>query len=249
MSQATIGASAVNLNDLLSHYGRVTATGAMREVDRAIRAFSEGHMREMPTPPLGPGDIAPDVLLSDEGATAAAPKTLSSLLASGPVVLKFYRGRWCPYCTLELRAWQRELDRLAALHGRLVAISPQCRAETESTRQRDELTMMLASDPGNEIARQFGIAYDVRLAEQQLMQTLGVDLAVINEPASGSLGGGWSLALPALYVIGQDRRIAFSFVAADYRSRAEPGDVIAVVAALDASGRLNRPGRAPGSCE
>ena len=34
---------------------------------------------------------------------------LQSLLRQGPVVLVFYRGSWCPYCSLHLRGFQRAL--------------------------------------------------------------------------------------------------------------------------------------------
>lgn len=210
----------MNLKDLLSHYGRVMPAGVEREVDRAIRAFGERHLREMTAQPLGRGDSAPDVTLSDLG-------RLSSLLSVGPVVLKFYLGRWCPYCTLELRAWQRSLEALEGLGARLLAISPQDPAETESTRRRDRLTMPLISDRDNAVARRFGIAYPLCAEEQGLMLSVGVDLAVVNRGASG-----WSLPLPALYVIGRDRRIAYSFVAADYRHRAEPEEVMAAICAL-----------------
>lgn len=238
----------MNLNDLLTHYGRNMAAGATRDIDHAIRALGESHRRAMAVPPLRQGDTAPDVLLYDGGAPSAVPRRLSSLLASGPVVLKFYRGRWCPYCTLELRAWQRSLDSLAGFVGQLVAVSPQSRAETELTRLRDGLTMTLSRDPGNDMARQFGIAYDLLAQERELMRSLGIDLSVINEPNLAGHGGGWWLALPALYVVGQDRRIAFSFVDVDYRNRAEPGDVIAALGALGPARRLTRPGQAPGSC-
>lgn len=210
----------MNLKDLLSHYGRVMPAGVERDVDRAIRAFGERHVREMSAQPLGRGDLAPDVALPGAG-------TLSSVISAGPLVLKFYRGRWCPYCTLELRAWQRSLERLEALGVRFLAISPQDPAQTESTRRRDGLTMPLISDGDNAVAKRFGIAYPLSAEEQRLMRSVGVDLALINRAA-----GGWSLPLPALYVIGRDRRIAYSFVNGDYCNRAEPEDVIAAIRTL-----------------
>ena len=254
MGETATGAHAVNLNDLLAHYGRVMPAGAVRDVDRAVRSFGARHLRDMAKPPLGPGDAAPDVWLVDKGASidgswasdgsvsGGKPALLSTLLASGPVVLKFYRGRWCPYCTLELRAWQRSLERLDRLGARFIAVSPQKRTETESTRLRDGLTMPLVRDPDNNIARQFGIAYTLLAEERRLMRSMGTDLAAVNGPDEARNGGAWTLALPALYVIGQDGRIAYRFVDADYRNRAEPEAVMAAIAALGLSRRVPAPG-------
>ena len=53
------------------------------------------------------------------------PVSLADLLRRGPVVVTFYRGGWCPYCNIQLRAYQAVLPQIAALGARLVAISPQ----------------------------------------------------------------------------------------------------------------------------
>jgi peroxiredoxin len=46
---------------------------------------------------------------------------VGTLLKRGPVVLTFYRGGWCPYCNLELRAYQRVLPEITATGASLVA--------------------------------------------------------------------------------------------------------------------------------
>ena len=65
---------------------------------------------------------APDFTLPD---ALGQPVTLSQLLTQGPVIIIFYRGEWCPYCNLELRAYQKALPQLQELGATLVAISPQ----------------------------------------------------------------------------------------------------------------------------
>ena len=47
----------------------------------------------------------------------------SDLLALGPVVLKFFRGRWDPYCVTELEAWRELYPRVRELGGLMVAVS------------------------------------------------------------------------------------------------------------------------------
>src|SRR5271157_3292511 len=61
---------------------------------------------------LKAGESAPDFTLPD---AYGKPVTLSALLAHGPVVLTFYRGDWCPFCNLTLRAYQKILPEINTL--------------------------------------------------------------------------------------------------------------------------------------
>lgn len=68
------------------------------------------------------GDDAPPFSLKNVADETVA---LRDLLAQGPVVTVFYRGEWCPFCDLTLRAFQHALPEIAARGATLVAISPQ----------------------------------------------------------------------------------------------------------------------------
>ena len=92
---------------------------------------------------LKEGAQAPDFTLPDALGSAV---TLSHLLAQGPVVITFYRGEWCPYCNLELHAYQQALPQLRALGATLVAISPQTPDHSLSTVEKIELTFAVLSD-------------------------------------------------------------------------------------------------------
>lgn len=70
---------------------------------------------------LKEGDRVDDFILPD---AHGAPVRLRSLLETGPVVISFYRGGWCPYCNIELRGLERALFEIKALGASLVAISP-----------------------------------------------------------------------------------------------------------------------------
>ena len=56
------------------------------------------------------GDQMPQCRL--EAADGVAVDTVE-LLRHGPLVISFYRGGWCPYCNLELKAYQGALARIA----------------------------------------------------------------------------------------------------------------------------------------
>ncbi len=84
---------------------------------------------------------------------------LQQLLARGPVVISFYRGLWCPFCNLELRALQNALPEINAFDASLVAISPQTPNNSLSTAEKHNLTFEVLSDVGNKVAKQFGLVY------------------------------------------------------------------------------------------
>ena len=176
---------------------------------------------------LSIGVRAPDVSLPD---ALGQRVRLSELWRPGPLVVIFYRGGWCPYCNLELRAWQQRLADLRHLGASLVAISPQTPDNSLSTAEKNELAFPVLSDSTLEAAEAFRIAFELAPELVELYGRVGNDLPVLNG------NGRWVLPMPATYVIDQDGRIVFSHVEADYRERAEPADVMAAVAqALDAA--------------
>ena len=175
------------------------------------------------TSALQVGALAPDLTLPD--ATGRLVR-LADLWQQGPLVLIFYRGGWCPYCNLELLAWQQHLGILASHGARLVAVSPQTPNGSLSTAEKNELAYPVLSDSSLTAATGFGIAFEMPQALIDLYTKVGNDLAVLNG------NGRWVLPLPAAYVIGPDGRIAYAHIEADYRLRAEPADVVAAVAHL-----------------
>jgi peroxiredoxin len=168
------------------------------------------------------GDAAPAFELPD---ASGATVSLASLIAQGPVVVTFYRGGWCPYCNLQLRAYQERMDRFQELGATLVAISPEVPDETLSTKEKNELAFHVLSDKGNAVADAFGVRY--RLPDDLVNAFKGrLELERLNGDDS------WTLPLGATYVIGRDGTIAYAYLSADYRERAEPADVEAALVAL-----------------
>lgn len=167
------------------------------------------------------GSKVPDLTLPDALNQAVR---LSALWQRGPLVLIFYRGGWCPYCNLELRAWQQQLPALKHMGAQLVAVSPQTPDSSLSTAQKNELAFPVLSDSALQAATAFGVAFEMPPALVELYSRAGNDLPVLNG------NGRWVLPVPATYVIDRDGRIAYAHVDADYRDRAEPADVLAAVA-------------------
>lgn len=151
-----------------------------------------------------------------------------ALLAQGPVVLAFYRGAWCPYCNLELRALQQALPEMQALGATLVAISPQTPDASLSTAEKNELAFEVLSDVGNQFARACGLVFTLANELRPIYTGFGIDVPAHNGDDT------FELPLPATYIVAQDGSIAHAFVDADYTLRMEPAEIIAALQKLKA---------------
>jgi peroxiredoxin len=172
---------------------------------------------------LKTGDLAPDFNLPNPSRRLVS---LAGLLRRGPAVVTFYRGGWCPYCNLQLRAYRQILGEITALGARLVAISPQLPDGSLSTAEMNGLGFDVLSDLGNRAARSFGLVY-------ALPDELRAALTANNKALPGINGDdSWELPVPATYVIAPDRRIVLAEIELDYRQRLEPDAIVAALRAL-----------------
>lgn len=141
-------------------------------------------------------------------------------------MLCFYRGAWCPYCNLELRAWQQHLPELERLGATLVAISPQTPDASLTLAEKHALAYPVLSDLGNVVTRRFGIVYTVDERMRAVLEGFGVQLPTYNGDST------FELPAPATYLVGRDATIVGAWVDADYRRRAEPTAVLNRVRAI-----------------
>jgi peroxiredoxin len=189
--------------------------------DRSIRDLVD---QGVPTGTIAVGHTLESFTLRDAG---GAPVTLDEVVETGPAVIVFYRGGWCPYCNLALRTYQRELlPELAAFSSRLVAISPQSSDQSLSTAEKAELDFTVLSDPGNRVAKKIGIVFQQADEVLAAQRKLGLDLAQVN--AEGST----QLPRPTVLIVDQDRKVRFVDVQPDYTARTEVDDILAALACL-----------------
>ena len=169
------------------------------------------------------GQSAPAFTLPD---AAGQPVALAELLRSGPVVLVFYRGNWCPYCSVQLRAYNQVLDQFQAHGATLVAVSPQTPDLTRLTAEETELRYPVLSDAGNAVARQYGLAYRVGDSVYNTLYSVGINLADYNGDESGEL------PLTGTFVIAQDGTIAWAHTEANFKQRPDPALLLDALANL-----------------
>lgn len=167
--------------------------------------------------------VAPFSLLKVEGGTLQ----LDELLADGPAVLVFFRFAGCPACNIAIPYYQRNLQpALSALGVPLVAVSPQVPERLVEIKTKHDLTLQVASDKDNVLARRFGILYAFDEPSRQASLSKGPGIGAV----TGT--GTWELPQPTVVVIGQDRRVHFAAVSPDWLVRSEAQPIIEVVEAL-----------------
>ena len=169
------------------------------------------------------GQAAPDFSLPN---VFSKRIQLSNLLQSGPVVLAFYRGAWCPYCNMQLRALQLALPKFRALGASLIAISPQQPDHALSLSEKHALEYDVLFDAGNEVARAFGLAFTLPSALQELYEKMNINLPEQNGADT------WELPFAATYVIEPGFTVRLASVNADYTQRLEPSEIVATLREL-----------------
>ena len=169
------------------------------------------------------GSSFPSVVLPDQ---LGRPVDITGLAAEGPVVVTFYRGGWCPYCSLELRAWQKAMPDLNRLGARLVAVSPETPDNALDTAEKNDLAFTVLSDSFGRLADALGIRFALSPEIKALYQKFGHDLPSHNGD------GAWSLPMPATFVLARGGQIVLAEVDPDYRRRMEPATALATLGAL-----------------
>lgn len=166
------------------------------------------------------GAVAPEFALQDSAGRLVRSR---DLLAMAPLVIKFFRGRWCSYCMTELETWRDLYGRLRERGALLVAVSPETQRQSDFAMQQHGLPFPLLHDPAARLAEEFGLVYTVPEYHQQYLRSVLVNLPFLNGE------GSWRLPLPATYVIGRDGRVLFAEAHADFRVRPEPEEALAAL--------------------
>ncbi len=183
-------------------------------MDKAQQALKDSRIAERA---LAAGNDASDFTLPNARGEQVSSEALRQ---QGPIVVSFYRGGWCPYCSLELKALQSVNAEIEALGARLVAISPQVPDESLSTAEKNQLEFEVLSDVNSKVADQYGLTFSLDEDLRPIYKNWGADVAVVNDDPD------CKLPLPATYVISQDGKIVHSFVEEDYTERLEPDEIL-----------------------
>lgn len=166
------------------------------------------------------GDVMPSFILPSKAGIAVC---LEDLAASGPVVISFNRGHWCPFCRIELRAIASYHRVLAERGARVVSIMPDRQEFLEDIRDETGGTLDILTDIDNGYALSLGLVMWLGESVKALMQGRGYHL----DAYQGS--DGWFVPVPATFVVGRNQRVVARFVDPDFRKRMDVDDILAAL--------------------
>jgi peroxiredoxin len=164
------------------------------------------------------GDTIPEMILSNAfGELVNVNEILSK---HEKVVIAFYRGGWCPYCNLELKALQNIIPEIEAKRGKLIAISPETPDNSLTTVEKNALNFEVLSDINNEVAKKLNLVFQLPEELQNLYKKFGINLN------SNQDNTNQELPIAATYIVGKDGVISYHFLEEDYKLRADPKDIL-----------------------
>jgi peroxiredoxin len=200
----------------------------VKEAENIEQAFADhaARLAAMTVPDaVRVGDGAPNFELPN---ARGEKVSLSAALASGPVVLVFYRGAWCPYCNTYLRALQEGLEELTALGATLVAISPQSPDSTAAFVAEKRFDFEVLSDVGSLVASDYGLTFEFAEVDKELFLAVGNDLRKVNGSDT------WMLPVPATYVIDVNCQIQYAHIDPNYTQRPDLTEILAALREITA---------------
>ena len=166
-----------------------------------------------PARAIQPGSAFPQFQLSD---ATGIKVSLNDLLAKGPILISFYRGEWCPFCQLELRALQTHLDEFHQKGVTLVAVSPELPDQSLSTSEKLALKFPVLSDVGNQLAKQLSLLFPQPESMRTVFDKFGVDWN--QQYGNDNL----ELPVPATFLVDKKGIVRNCFVNPEYQYRLDP---------------------------
>lgn len=166
------------------------------------------------------GDKAPNFELKDSNRNSVR---LTSLTKKGSIVISFNRGNWCPFCNIEFKHLQNSVPEIKSAGANLIVISPQLPEKSAEIITQNGFDYPILFDKGNEVAKQFGIAFTLADTLRLIHKTFEMDIPGHNGDES------FGLPVPATYVVNKENGIIFASVNPNWMERAETQEYIEIL--------------------
>lgn len=185
-----------------------------------LLAFEEsinGLKKNYTGPLFTAGDVLPNFSLANIHNQLINSDTL---LGDGKLIVTFFRGSWCPYCNLQLKAFQDAMPQITAKNATLIAVSPQTNTFSNQLKEEHTLDFEILFDKNNEYAKKLGIVITLQDFVISHYEALGIDLKSFND------SNDYRLPIPATFIIENNGRILYTFTDVDYTKRADIQEII-----------------------
>ena len=202
----------------IEQFNNELATQVPQEV---LEAFGKS-IKDLKTKNIEEKSIKLGAIMPDFSLPNAKNEIIHSkeILKSGKMIIAFYRGSWCPYCNLELKALQENLSKINDKKVSLVAISPQSPDNSLTVIEKHHLTFEVLTDKDNVFAKQLGIVFELQDFVLPYYHALGIDLSSFNENTNNSL------PIPAVFVVNESSKIIYKFADANYMNRIDIDELL-----------------------
>jgi len=212
----------MSLTQQLKAYADASAEKIPVDIQKVMSsAINELEESDLLSKALKTGDILPEITLPN---TKEETVSLQSKLASGKkLVIAFYRGGWCPYCNIELKALQDILPEIKKLDAELIAITPESPDNSLTTIEKNNLDFEVLTDKDNKLAYSLNLAYQIPSELDEIYKGFGINL---NESQGNS---DRTLPIAATYVVDVDGKVLYHFLKEDYKLRADLSEIISVL--------------------
>lgn len=204
------------------------APGIAKSVEPSRKAYENPAELALGTLPDGvglkPGSVIPDLTVQDIDQKAV---NLRQLARSGPLLLVFYRGGWCPYCNFQIHELVEAYPSFKAKGIRPVAISVDRPEEGAKTRATYAIPFPVLSDPELSVHKAFNVVNKVSPEYLAKLKSMGKDL----ESYSGRPHN--SIAIPAVFLIDRSATVRWAHAHEDYKLRPSAAQLLSHMPPLD----------------
>ena len=217
--------SVPSYQDALDHFieksKKKKKNGGFSKSDKAIMKKSgEDLAKNMPSPGLKAGDMAPDFTLKN---AFGKNVTISNVLKKGPVILSFYRGAWCPFCNLQLHTLHKSMPVFKKYNAQLVLVTPQTPDKSKGQIKKGKYTFEVLSDLDSHVMKIYNLFYKLDAELVKVYKKNGLDVESFNGK------GRTVLPVPGTYVIDQKSIIRAAYADTDYKKRMESQTILDVL--------------------
>lgn len=209
----------INLSNLLNNLKYQISAKLPEHINKALAdSIDDLRLNKIGKSALQKGDTLPSFALSNTRGEIIESNAI--LKDNDRLIIAFFRGSWCPYCNLEMKALEKVLPQIKAKQTSLVAISPQVVEKNAEMSTETPFGFDILSDTDNKYAKELGIAFDLQDFVIPYYRQLGINLSEYNGNDDNSL------PIPAIFVIDKNRTIIFSCIDVDYTKRVDIDELL-----------------------
>lgn len=164
---------------------------------------------------------APEFRLKDQ---SGVDISLKELRKKGPVVVFFYRGNWCPYCSRQMAKMQDSLQLIMDKGASVVAITPETAEGIAKTVEKTGAVFPVLRDADMKVSNAYQVAFGVDERTANRYKGFGIDLLEANGQKEKAY-----LPVPAVYIVNKEGSIVYRYFDEDYKKRPLIKEIIAAI--------------------